>query len=299
MIPLPGRISVLRFSVFLSVTLVAATAVSAQLTPVPVDIDPLGAEGDVPWKVHYDVLNVRTQPTTSGSSVLGQLLEDQEVVGDYYVVQESDEEWIQIRFQNQDAWIARVGVSRVHPTNQTNIDCCGNLAYGTELVNRWWGIPIEYEPDDLVALPSQWGLSSGRTYRLRSEAMTALLAMFEAAQDDGVDMLVLSDYRSGPTQKSIYDNAVSNDGLSQRYSAPPGHSEHQLGTTVDIASPVTRTFIDTDDPQYPWLVQNAADYGFRQTYTADNVDDTGYIEEPWHWRYIGLQTSSGDVWFVY
>ena len=37
------------------------------LTPIPVAIDPLGAEGTVPWLVHITALNVRNQPTTSGS----------------------------------------------------------------------------------------------------------------------------------------------------------------------------------------------------------------------------------------
>lgn len=113
------------------------------------------------------------------------------------------------------------------------------------------------------------------------------MAMIDAAREDGIDMRVSSPYRSGTYQQVLFGNAVSRRGLNQRGSAPPGHSEHQLGTTVDISSPSTGRFLRNSDPQHVWLRENGHRFGFRQTYTAENRAETGYIEEPWHWRYMG------------
>ncbi len=270
----------------------------APLTIVPVTIDPLGAVGVVPWTVHSVSLNVRSQPTTS-SSVVGSLSQTTSIAGDYYLVVESDEEWLQVTYLGQPRWISRTGVTRVHPTNQANIASQTNLPIGGELVNRWWGIPMSYVANDLVTVPAVYTTQvSGRQYLLRSETTAAVVAMFTAAAGDGVGMLVGSPYRSGASQKQIYDSAVSSDGLSQRYSAPPGHSEHQLGTTLDITDPLTGGFLTSSSAAYQWMVVHGADYGFRQSYTPTNVAETGYIEEPWHWRYIGV-TAAEECWIMY
>ncbi len=269
------------------------------LTPVPVEIDPLGAPGgDAPWTLHASVFNVRSGPSTS-TSILGQITAGTQVNGVYHRVLETDEEWINFTYRGDDAWISATGVNRVHPTNAENIAQHGDLPINSEIVNRWWGIPIDYEASDLVDLAVGYRLNSGRSYPLREEVNAALRRMIDDARADGVDMLVLSAYRSGPRQKQIYDGNVSSAGLNQRFSAPPGHSEHQLGTTVDIASPTTRTFIDNNSPQHDWLVQNGQFYGFRQTYKADNTNETGYIEEPWHWRFLGVEATTAPGWEVY
>lgn len=39
--------------------------------------------------------------------------------------------------------------------------------------------------------------------------------------------------------------------------------------------------------EYAWLVKNAASYGFVQSYQAGKESITGYVAEPWHWRYVG------------
>ena len=270
-----------------------------ELTVVPVDIDPLGADPMTPWTVFVSSLNVRSGPSTS-FSIVGSLSNGSNVSGIYNLVVESDEEWIEIDWDDGTAHISRTGVTRVHPTNQENIDEFGNIPYGEELVNRWWGVPISYEPDDLAVVPWDYtAQSSGRVYELREEVVDAVTAMIDAAWDDGIDFRVSSPYRSGSRQQSIYLNNVNNAGLNQRFSAPPGHSEHQLGTTVDFSRP-GGGFLNNTDPQYHWLVENGEDFGFRQSYTADNIDETGYIEEPWHWRYLGEPASvESDFWQLY
>ncbi len=259
------------------------------LTPVPVTIDPLGAPPDTPWTVFVGTLNVRNEPSTRGGSttVVGSLSRDSLVTGDYFVVEESDEEWIRFVQGDLVRWISRTGVTRPHPANVAAIAEHGDLPIGPEIVNRWWAVPIDYEPSDLVTIPSIYTNNvSGRIYLLREEARDAVTAMIDAARADGIDFRVASPYRSGERQTSIYLNNVSNN-LAQRFSAPPGHSEHQLGTCVDFSRGPTGPFLRTSDAAWQWLDVHGADHGFVQTYTADNIDETGYIEEPWHWRYFG------------
>jgi LAS superfamily LD-carboxypeptidase LdcB len=85
------------------------------------------------------------------------------------------------------------------------------------------------------------------------------------------------------------------DGLTKfqtilEYSAVPGTSRHHWGTDIDIngASP---EYFETEKGEevYNWLNQNAASFGFCQTYTAKGPDrPNGYNEEKWHWSYLPL-----------
>lgn len=92
-------------------------------------------------------------------------------------------------------------------------------------------------------------------------------------------------------------------------SAYPGESEHQLGTAVDLAANievrdptgaiikhmgfVLEPEMDTTD-EFQWLVENAQDFGFVMSYPKGQVGpkevnpQTGYVYEPWHWRFIGV-----------
>lgn len=246
-----------------------------------------GAPIDTPWTVHVDRLNVHAKPTLM-APILGALETGNQISGQFNLIVESDEEWLQIDVHGLPGHAPMMGLHRVHPRNRQQLDLFTNLPIGEEIVNRWWGIPLEYEPDDLVALPLGYTAEQpGREYLLRKEAATMVMALIDAAREDGLDMRVSSPYRSGQYQQQIYGNAVARRGLSQRASAPPGHSEHQLGTTVDFSNPNTRRFLNNSDPRHAWLRENGHRFGFRQTYTADNRHETGYIEEPWHWRYMG------------
>lgn len=278
----------------------AERAVQAEksLTVVPVEIDPLGADPMTPWTVHYSSLRVRSEPTTD-SEILSSLSNGTQVSGIYNLVVESDEEWIEIDWEDGSAHISRTGVYRIHPFNEENIDLFTTIPYGEELVNRWWGVPISYEPDDLVEIPPAYTNRSSAL--LREEVVAAAIELIDALRaEEGLDMVIGSPYRSGPTQQSIYNNNVNNSGLNQRFSAPPGHSEHQLGTTMDFTRVASGRFLRNTDPEYLWLAEHGESFGFRQSYTADNIAETGYIEEPWHWRYWGEPTQTpGDMWLMY
>lgn len=257
-----------------------------KLRPVPQAV--IAELPDAPWYVHLEGLELRDLPTMAASTVLAVLNPGTTLQGTYFIVEQSDEEWLEVAFAGRMAYVSRIGFSRVHPDNQAAIDRHGNLPYGTEFVNRWWGIPLSYEPDDLVVLEERYtvGIETA-DYRLRREAAESMYRMLEAAWADGHDLWVSSGYRSGERQKGMYVRS-STRRLHQRGTAPPGHSEHQLGSTADLSTTrERRRAVRNTDPVHAWLIQNAGRFGWRQTYLADNTHETGYIEEPWHWRYMG------------
>lgn len=263
-----------------------------------VQIDGLGADPNTPWTVHAEGLNVYSLPNSDYSTTLTTLAVDERVSGDYYLVKQTDEEWLRLSRDGNDAWVSVTGLNRVHPLNVEQLKQAPNLEIGKEIVNRWWGIPLDYEPNDLVSVPASYtGNRGGKDYQLREQAALAVVEMIDAARADGVNFLVSSPYRSGRLQQSIYLRNIKRSGKNQRYSAPPGHSEHQLGLTIDFSTPDTNRFLSNDDPQHAWLEKNGTRFGFRQTYTATNISETGYVEEPWHWRYVGIEPKQ-TAWFL-
>lgn len=133
------------------------------------------------------------------------------------------------------------------------------------------------------------------------DTKTALGKLFADANANGVkNVRVSSSFRSYSTQISLFNSYVANEkrnGLNtthatekaNTYSAKPGHSEHQLGTTVDLmscASPCS--FYDTaNNPLFAYLKANAHKFGFIISYSNGSQPYTGYVYEPWHIRYIG------------
>jgi D-alanyl-D-alanine carboxypeptidase len=136
-----------------------------------------------------------------------------------------------------------------------------------------------------------------------AETMDAFKSLQQAAAADGVKLKLVSGYRSYEDQKRVYARESSrNPDRSSSYSAPPGHSEHQLGTSVDVAWPGVG--FGVDDPRngllYPWLEQNTHHFGFVLSYPFKRVSDwpydnrlfavvTDFIYEPWHLRFVGLE----------
>lgn len=123
------------------------------------------------------------------------------------------------------------------------------------------------------------------------EASAQLHVMFAAAKKDGISLFVKSGYRSYIDQKIIYNGYVARDGqqAADRYSARPGHSEHQTGLAFDLNSTST-SFEHT--PEAKWIAANCHKYGFIVRYPKEKESVTGYIYEPWHVRYLGVEKAT-------
>ena len=163
----------------------------------------------------------------------------------------------------------------------------------TVLVNHEYSLPEDYVPDDMVSANVKFICSEKEDKRLmRKEAAEALEAMFEAAKEDNMILCAISGYRSYERQNRLYLNNIRVNGetYANRYSAPPGQSEHQTGLAMDISSASNGYSLDyelADKPEGKWLLENCSEYGFICRYPRDKEEITGYAYEPWHFRYVG------------
>lgn len=122
---------------------------------------------------------------------------------------------------------------------------------------------------------------------LLDKACLALIQMAEQAEKDGIHFQIDSSYRSSWYQKKIFIRMMEegrefNDII--RYVAPPGYSEHALGTVVDF-TPSNWRFAGT--PAYSWLQKNANSFGFFETLPQYPQIKTPW--EAWHWRYLEIE----------
>lgn len=149
-----------------------------------------------------------------------------------------------------------------------------------------------WAPRDLVGVPSE-RMIPGRTGVLRLGVVQAYEELADAANEEGgFDLRIRSGYRSFATQCRTFDFWVNSKGLehAKRFSAEPGRSQHQLGTTIDITSRALNFDVSSDNvdaAEYEWLAENAHRFGFALSYPEGQEDVTGYGFEPWHYRYIG------------
>lgn len=157
----------------------------------------------------------------------------------------------------------------------------------TVVVNKKHRLPSTYAPATV-------SVSGGN---LRSEAATAMSQLLTDAENAGVGMKIISSYRSYNTQVSTYQKWVNLQGQAEadRGSARPGHSEHQTGLAADLGNPDGSCDLLAcfgTGAQGVWLANNAHTYGFIIRYPEGKESLTGYQYEPWHVRYVGVDTAT-------
>ena len=162
-----------------------------------------------------------------------------------------------------------------------------NLNTNYLLVNKFNYLDSNYIPENLELLDNSYAKSG---IYLVKEAKDNIERLISDAKNDGMNIRVISAYRSYSYQENLYNNYVKNDGVenADTYSARPGYSEHQTGLVVDI----TRAFDDFNNfentNEYNWMLENAHNYGFILRYPKDKEDITTYSFEAWHYRYVGV-----------
>jgi len=175
----------------------------------------------------------------------------------------------------------------------------GPLPVGREGMAAGRVLPDEYRPRDLVALPDSLKVPDyvHRPMSLRAEARDAFTRMIDAAQAEGIGIRIVSAFRSADYQRKLYGRAVERDPV-QRTTAPPGRSEHQLGTTVDVArvgeSGLSRGLADSDAGR--WLRRRAAEFGVVATFSRERHEARGVSWEPWHLRWVGEMVAEEEEW---
>ncbi len=140
------------------------------------------------------------------------------------------------------------------------------------------------KPGHFAKIPTDYTWEGSSLYISR-KTRDAFVCMANEAKNHEINLTVHSGYRSAAYQKKMFSKLMS-DGRTWddliRYIAPPGYSEHMLGTVVDLF-PSNWRFAST--PEYQWLKDNAATFGFVESYPESGRE--GYPWEAWHWKYIG------------
>ncbi len=145
-----------------------------------------------------------------------------------------------------------------------------------------------YVPKKIEDIPESYVLAGRSPQQFHASALPFLIDMFDAAKEDGIDLKVVSSYRSFNTQAIVKARHLTVYGTgANKFSADQGYSEHQLGTTLDLTTPKLGADFDRIDlePAYKWLQEHAHLYGFVLSYPKGNAY---YIFEPWHWRFVGV-----------
>lgn len=128
--------------------------------------------------------------------------------------------------------------------------------------------------------------ADGKGHLLVPAAAQAWRLLQGAAQADGIELFIVSAFRSVDRQAEIVRRKLA-AGLSIEailaVSAPPGFSEHHTGCAVDLASPGVALLEPEFDqtPAFAWLKHRAGEFGFHLSFPAGNSQ--GYQYEPWHW----------------
>ena len=117
--------------------------------------------------------------------------------------------------------------------------------------------------------------------------------MAKEAQNLGYNLRAISTYRTYEYQENLYQNYAKQDGINKAdtYSARPGFSEHHTGLAIDIDNTKTSYLNFENTEEFKWMQDNAYKYGFILRYKKDKEDITGYIYEPWHYRYVGSKVA--------
>ena len=131
--------------------------------------------------------------------------------------------------------------------------------------------------------------------KLNKEAYAAFQKLVDAGEKEGYHIRNNSAYRSYNTQSGLYNNYKNSNGLTwaDKWSARPGHSEHQTGLALDVGVKNEYSLGKFESsPEFTWMKNNAHLYGFILRYPKGKEYITGYGYEPWHYRYVGVDVAT-------
>lgn len=166
----------------------------------------------------------------------------------------------------------------------------------TKLANANNPLPTGYVPE--VVKVNQAG------HEVDVRAADAIKKMIKDGNATGLELMICSAYRSTERQTKLFNDMKADyisKGMTEQEAydktktirAVPGTSEHETGLAMDIVSVKYQTLDANFDktPEFKWLSDNAAEYGFILRYPREKGAITGIIYEPWHYRYVGVETA--------
>lgn len=166
------------------------------------------------------------------------------------------------------------------------------------IASKHFALPTTYVPNDLTVPEVPLRLAkSEEQMQIRGIVATDLTALFTDAAKNGLQLEFGSGYRSAAYQKQLYTGYVASMGQAEadRSSARPGHSEHQTGLALDFTRIDGKCHLEEcfgTLEEGIWLAKSAHTYGFVLRYPQNKEQTTGYIYEPWHYRYVGKELAA-------
>lgn len=177
-------------------------------------------------------------------------------------------------------------------TNTKVIEDTSNMGM---LINKYNELPEGYEPAELMVTPSpctigvHYSCSFNDPQYVEKTAGEHFQQLVDAAAEAGIKINSIASYRSYDYQYNLYHYYLNEQGqeYADLYYARPGQSEHNSGLAIDVTmNDMNYNEIELG-PDYPWLIEHMADYGFILRYPEDKTELTGFGYESWHLRYVG------------
>lgn len=252
-----------------------------------VDVNPGIEEEDEPkpepqvFKYTIDSLNLRTGPGTNNDVIL--TIPRRETIE----VLDHDNGWDKIIYNGVVGYSSSEYLSDSPPEDSLNNSDdeleiivspeTMKVVKGILLVNKEYALPMGYDPgEDPEA----------------KEYLDKMIAAFY--EETGKTLTAYSGYRTYEYQKGLFNRYAEKDGYDNAvmYSAKPRHSEHESGLAYDIGGSDQSYWLEEEfegTEEGIWLRDNGHRFGFILRYPKDKTYITGYIYEPWHFRYIGIE----------
>ena len=226
------------------------------------------------------------RPDKTPEEIVAHVEHAKDYANEKYFIDEYFEKYEAYRAKNPDKSLEEVvravnaGIDKPFYTEMVTTDTSKGYLM---IVNKYNKLPEGYSPK----LESLSGYGNGS---MEPTAAAAFRKMVDAGKEAGVSLRSLSPYRSHSLQTWQYQFWVDAHGqeMADRESARPGSSEHETGLAVDINTAVEESHFERT-PEYAWLIENCWKYGFILRYLPDSEYITGYVYEPWHYRYVGVE----------
>ena len=201
--------------------------------------------------------------------------------------EEKKEEYLSYKEKNnlslKDA-IIHVNIGLNNPF-YTNVEPSKDINKITMLVNKYHCVDKNYTPINLIKV---------NNLLINKEAYDSFLNMKKDINKEGLDIRIISAYRSFEYQESLYNKYLKTDDkkIVDTYSARPGYSEHHTGLAIDIDNVKLDFNKFYLTKEFLWMNENAHNYGFILRYPKNKEYITGYSYEPWHYRYVGREIAT-------
>ena len=174
----------------------------------------------------------------------------------------------------------------------THTKKANNLNTSKILVNKYYYLEKDYIPKDLEIINDGYSVGGKKLVHDAKVAFEQMAS--DAYNNEKLHLRAVSAYRSYKYQERLYNSYKEKDGKenADTYSARPGFSEHQTGLSLDIDNIYTDFNNFEKTKEYKWMIKNCYKYGFILRFPKGKEYITGYLYEPWHYRYVGTSTAT-------